>query len=81
MLRYFKSTAFSVTFLNLIDHVTVMSSAGTFAAAQQRIQARQEARRQEAFAAQQAQRVFAQESALGRLPYPLDRAAGPLTSL
>lgn len=65
----------------LTDHATVMSSAGTFAAAQQRIQARQEARRQEALAAQHAQHVNTQESVLGRLPYPLSRAAGPLTSL
>lgn len=58
-----------------------MSSSGTFATAQQRIQARQEARRQEVLATQQAQHALAQESPLGRLPPPLNRAAGPLTSL
>ena len=59
---------------------TVMSS-GSFAAAQQRIQARQEARRQEARTAQQAQQTLARESVFGRLPFPLNRSAGPLTSL
>ena len=56
-------------------------SSGSFAAAQQRIQARQEARRVEAQAAHQAQQSLARESALGRLPFPLSRTAGPLTSL
>ncbi|KAK5075138.1 peroxisome assembly protein (Peroxin-2) [Lithohypha guttulata] len=58
-----------------------MSSGGSFAAAQQRIQARQEARRQEATAAHQVQQRLANDSALGRLPFPLNRTAEPLTSL
>ncbi|KAK5942594.1 peroxisome assembly protein (Peroxin-2) [Knufia obscura] len=56
-------------------------SSGSFAAAQQRIQARQEARRVEAQAAHQAQQTLARESTLGRLRFPLNRTANPLTSL
>lgn len=56
-------------------------SSGSFAEAQQRIQARQEARRLEAQAAHQVQQSLARESALGRLPFPLNRTAGPLASL
>lgn len=56
-------------------------SSGSFATAQQRIHARQEARRLEAQAAHQAQQSLARESALGRLPFPFNRTAEPLTSL
>lgn len=56
-------------------------SSGSFAEAQQRIQARQEARRLESQAAQQVQQTVARESALGRLPFPLNRTASPLASL
>jgi len=56
-------------------------SSGSFAEAQQRIQARQEARRLESQAAQQVQQTLARESALGRLPFPLNRTASPLASL
>ncbi|KAJ9658575.1 peroxisome assembly protein (Peroxin-2) [Neophaeococcomyces mojaviensis] len=57
-----------------------MSSAGSFAAAQERILARQEARRQEAQTAYAAQQQALRSSTLGRLPYPFNRAASPLTS-
>ena len=55
-------------------------SSGSFAAAQQRIQARQETRRQEAQAAHQVHQTLARESALGRLPFPFSRTAAPLTT-
>lgn len=61
------------------DNDTVMSS-GSFAAAQQRIQARQEARRQEAQSAQLAIQQSISASSLSRLPFPFNRAAGPLNS-
>lgn len=62
------------------DNVTVMSP-GSFAAAQQRIQARQEARRQEAQAAKLISQQVVTSSPVSRLPFPLNRTAGPLNSL
>lgn len=62
------------------NNATVMSP-GSFAAAQQRIQARQEARRQEAQAAQLLSQQVISSSPISRLPFPLNRTAGPLTSL
>ena len=56
-------------------------SPGSFAAAQQRIQARQEARRKEAQAAQLLTQQATNSSSISRLPFPLNRTAGPLTSL
>jgi len=64
----------------VVDNDIVMSSAGTFAAAQERILARQEARRREAQSIRETQHQSFEVSALGRLPYPLNRAADPLSS-
>lgn len=53
-------------------------STGSFAAAQQRILARHEARRLEAQNARHAEIARVQSSQIGRLPPPLNRAAGSL---
>lgn len=53
-------------------------STGSFAAAQQRILARQEARRLEAQNARHEEITRLQSSPVGRLPFPLNRTAGSL---
>lgn len=58
-----------------------MSSTGSFAAAQEKILARQEARRQEAASAREAQQQSLRSSSLSRLPFPLNRTADPLSSI